>query len=111
MSRHLIKNNYDVSTLPKLRPLSDRPGLVVDDRTTRIQDPATGAVVGHPAPFGRERLVWALANAGQPEPLRLAAVTDQANGLISDPARNLIGRARVWIPRMVYATRTESTRR
>lgn len=94
-----------------LRNLSARPELVVDDHGERITDPS-GAVVGIPAPLGRERVVFALPlQKTLPSPLRLAALTSDHGVLLADPGGNLIGREGVWIARLLYAQKTEDTRR
>ena len=95
-----------------LRPLSPRPGVVVSDHAARIVDPATGAVLGRPGPFGRERVVNALP-IGDALPLydQGRAVHDQNGYYLIDPDGNLVGRGGVWICRVVYAAKTEDTRR
>jgi hypothetical protein len=95
-----------------LRPLSARPELLLDAHAVRLGDPTTQSIIGIPAPFGRERLVFALPLAKSvPPPLVARVVTDDHGVRLADADGNLIGAAEIWIPRLVYATKTEDTRR
>ena len=93
-------------------PQSARPTLVVTDQATRLADPATGTVVGMPGPFGRERVVAALPLGGSFAPvMRPTVLRSERNIGIADGAGFVVGRGDVWVARMLYATRTEATRR
>lgn len=100
-----------------MRPLrlgSWRPELIVDDHAFRLWDPVDQTYVGVPGPFGRERVVFALPfnGGGTPSgPLRSWVVHDNDGFHLADPDGNLVGRADVWIPRLLDARWTEDTRR
>ena len=96
-----------------LRPGSPRPEIIVDDAALRLRDPATGSYVGMPGPFGRERVVMALATNGTGpvwiDPHRV--VGDDGGVYLADPTGVLVGLPGVWVARMLDARWVEDTRR
>jgi hypothetical protein len=97
-----------------LRIPSLRPALLVDPRGFRVNDPATVSLVGKPAPFGRERVLFALPlNGSGPVQIAPAVVWHDPDGHhIADVMRDLIGsREQVWCHRMLRARWTQDTRR
>jgi hypothetical protein len=95
-----------------LRHPSDRPALVLDPAAFGVVDPASGALVGRPGPFGRERVLSALPL--DPGPALLsppAVVRDPGAAYLADPNGSLIGDESVWVNRMLTVRFTEDTRR
>jgi hypothetical protein len=93
-----------------LRAPSPRPELLKDQRSDAVQDPASVTQVGRQGPFGRARCLFALPLAVT-ELSRGVLLRDQDGAMIADPAGNVIGVARVYVHRMLYARPTEDTRR
>jgi hypothetical protein len=90
---------------------SPRPTVVVDPVAFGVVDPAR-TFVGRPAPFGRERVLFALPL--DPGPALLSPPTvlrDRGPAFLADPQGNLIGLAPIWVSRMLTARWTEDTRR
>lgn len=92
----------------ELRPPSPRPMIVVDERG-RAQIDTTGARVGLPGPFGRERLLFALPLAWAE--ISRGVMVDAGGPLLADPGGSVAGLGRLYVPRMLYARRTQDTRR
>ena len=96
-----------------LRPGSWRPELIVDDHARRLWDPVTDTYVGLPAPFGRERVVFALATngTGPVQVTRAKVLHDDDGHHIAAPDGALLGQQSVWVHRMCYAGVVEDSRR
>lgn len=100
----------------RLRNLSARPELIVDDHAHAVgSNSTTPAQVGIPGPLGRGRIVAALPTNKAGGPLQLVAARvlhDHTLCYLADPDGNLIGdRDAVWVHRMAYARWTQDTRR
>jgi hypothetical protein len=97
-----------------LRHLSARPEILVDNQGVRLIDPDNGRI-GTPGPFGRERIVTALAtneSGTGPRQIAPAAVMhDNAGFYLADPNGNLLGVTALTIHRMLSARWTQDTRR
>jgi hypothetical protein len=94
----------------ELRQPSPRPTILLDRQSNALQDPPSVTQVGLPGPFGRARCLFALPLAVT-ELSRGVLLKDQDGAMIADPAGNVIGVARVYVHRMLYARPTEDTRR
>lgn len=106
---------YGGKPMKPLRRESNRPGLLVDPHAQRTGDPsALTDRVGRPAPFGRERVLFALPLGKEQPPLAVAAelaVHDHDGAYVAAADGALIGRPGGWIARLLYARWTEDTRR
>lgn len=96
--------------MKQLRTGSARPELVVDSAALRLYDPSTQTYVGRDAPFGRDRVVFALPLNGV-DVQTMKVLHDSGGAFIADVDDNLIGRDRVWISRLLSAAPTTDTRR
>ena len=97
--------------MDNLRKPSARPGLVVDPAARAVVDAGT-TYVGRPAPFGRERVVFALPL--DPGPALLQAPTfvhGPGPSSVADANEVIVGRPAVWVSRMLTARWVEDTRR
>jgi hypothetical protein len=91
-----------------MRGVSNRPTLLVDDRSGSIGQPYTGI----PGPLGRRRVVTALPLKNGPRTLKPPQlVHDDNSGYLADPGGVLIGMAQICVHRLVVATKAEDTRR
>jgi len=94
-----------------MRATSARPELVVDTTARKLGDPPIpNTKVGLAGPFGRGRMLAALALA--PQWLRRHQVLDDGRGFyLGDPGGNLVGRGGVYVSRMLAASKVEDTRK
>lgn len=93
-------------------PTSLRPQIFVDPRTRGLVDSGRDHI-GREAPFGRERVLFALPLDPGPsllDPPRLLFAPGGSD-VIGDPDGAVIGVAAVWVSRMHTARWTEDTRR
>lgn len=89
-----------------LRPPSPRPTVLVDDSARRATE------LTRPGPLGRERIVSCLPLDPGPALLVPAvAIQDSSGVYLSDAEQALLGRAPVWVSRMLEARTVEDTRR
>jgi hypothetical protein len=94
--------------MAQLRPLSQRPELIVGQpQRPALVDPA-GAQVGVSGAIGRARVLFALPlNKQGPMQIGRLAATAGGGALVGDPDNNVIGGdVAVWVSRMLYATPT-----
>jgi len=98
-------------TLSPLRPPSQRPTLITNEKGGRIGP--NGTQVGFAGPLGRDRVITALPLGGGPVQLAPARLLHDGDfGYVVDLSGNVIGEnAAVWVQRMLTATVAGDTRR
>jgi hypothetical protein len=93
-----------------LWPPNSRSSVVVDPAGDGVADPSR-VFVGRPKPLGRERLLYALPLDPGPALLRPATLLrDPGAAVVGDPVPVIVGRAAVWVSRMLIALPGEDTR-
>lgn len=96
--------------MKQLRTGSARPELIVDSNGAVVGEPAGVSSVGRDAPFGCDRVVFALPiNGVDLPPMKL--LHDHDGAVIGDASGTLIGMDRVWISRLLTAAPVTNTRR